>query len=416
MPSNRRIIPLTGSDAFRLLCESLGLILDNEIHTTDDHKRVFYDGTHVAPVWHGEVAGAAEMLALRTSSDRSVFPMDTCLRADTGTVWLCITNRGQTVDDWFNIGAGSDISEVDELDGGDENDIEDILDGGDEDPLDDTTDGNYTDFNPFIAAAPKEGTYIVKTPTPDLPNAIALSELGDSSLLDGLLFVEEDGSVRLAIPGTDYLDPSVADNFITIPLGLPGVPQGSILVYDNAIPGWRAVAASVGTTPLFYNGHVLRRTSAGYGVVWDRQDVFLFSVSPDITTQVTTGETSLYTQDLTGMMLVAGNSVLWEGKIITAANANNKRIKVKYDGTTVYDTTAITLNDKDITLRVRVVLKTGSTTVWVLIEVISNDATLGSLSVNTGVASNGDKILDITAQGGATDDIQLLYRRLTVEA
>lgn len=148
-----RTVPLTGPDIARQAIEAAGLLLDNEIHTTSDNHRVFMEGHHVGPVWHGTVVGEAEMIGLY-SSERSVFPMDECYRSDTKSIWKCIANRGQAATDWYDTQVTGGIITDDILDGGpfDGDFPDDITDGGDfVSELDDEVDGgDFTDEDDFL--------------------------------------------------------------------------------------------------------------------------------------------------------------------------------------------------------------------------------------------------------------------------
>jgi hypothetical protein len=75
---------------------------------------------------------------------RGVFPMDECFREDTGTVWKCIGNRGEDLDDWLDMGVGVGIASESIIDGGPfGSSIPDDIDGGAfGDSLTDEIDGN----------------------------------------------------------------------------------------------------------------------------------------------------------------------------------------------------------------------------------------------------------------------------------
>jgi len=137
MPTFPRIIPLSGTDLQRQFIQSHGRLLANELHTTSDQKRVFLEGTIVAPVFHGadlSVGDEATMLALHETSDRSVHPFDMCFRTDigdTGAVFVCISNRGETIDDWLQFPVGGGSSDDGVIDGGDASSaLTDVIDGG----------------------------------------------------------------------------------------------------------------------------------------------------------------------------------------------------------------------------------------------------------------------------------------------
>lgn len=124
-----RVVPLTCEDVYRLACEALDLIKTNELHTTSDHHRIFMDGFHAGPAWHGIVSDAVAMINLRNTSSRSVHPIDFCYRTDTGSTWMCITRRGQEVVDWLEITGGSTGADI--IDGlNAAANLTDIVDGG----------------------------------------------------------------------------------------------------------------------------------------------------------------------------------------------------------------------------------------------------------------------------------------------
>ena len=145
--SKNRVIPLTCEDIYRIACENLGKIIENELHTTSDQHRIFMDGYHAGPVWHGTVTNEEAMLELTLpvedgGSIRGVFPLDWCYNASTGSFWMCITNRGETIEDWREFPAGTASEDiVDGLHALDE--LEVVLDGGNADSeFDDIVDGN----------------------------------------------------------------------------------------------------------------------------------------------------------------------------------------------------------------------------------------------------------------------------------
>ena len=159
-PHDSTTVPLTGTDFLRLL--TTALILPNELHTTKDQRRVFLENVHVAPVWHGTVADESAMIALNVTSERGCFPMDNCYRADTSSVWVCMTNRGAEPADWRNTNAGaaaaaavgakvslaSVFAVADETETAIEFDTEDL-----------DSDGQYTDTAPSRLTARSDGLY-----------------------------------------------------------------------------------------------------------------------------------------------------------------------------------------------------------------------------------------------------------------
>lgn len=107
MPNRKPVIPLTGTDEDRLTLETQAdTIVAGELHTTSDQKRLFLNGTHVAPVYHGAVADTAARIALNASSSRGAFPGDSCRQTDTGVFYFCVLNRGEDNSDWIPVEDG----------------------------------------------------------------------------------------------------------------------------------------------------------------------------------------------------------------------------------------------------------------------------------------------------------------------
>lgn len=100
-----RVTPLSGSDAARLF--TAGLREPDEIHTTRDQKRLFLEDYLIGSIWHGSVADETAMIALNSTAERGCFPMDKCYRTDTSSIWLCMTNRGESAADWRNTNAAA---------------------------------------------------------------------------------------------------------------------------------------------------------------------------------------------------------------------------------------------------------------------------------------------------------------------
>lgn len=98
-------IPIKGTEAGRAATVSIRKV--GEIHTTQPNNRVFLKDVCVSDgKWLGSVPNQAAMLLLNVGP-MFCFPGDFVYREDTLTVWLCITNRGAVLGDWFQFPAGS---------------------------------------------------------------------------------------------------------------------------------------------------------------------------------------------------------------------------------------------------------------------------------------------------------------------
>lgn len=96
-----RITPVTGTEAARQAAATN--ILSNEIHTTTDGKRMFFENEIIAPVFHGSVANEATMLSLATSA-RGTWRADTCIRVDLANrMFMCLNNDGSNASDWIDL-------------------------------------------------------------------------------------------------------------------------------------------------------------------------------------------------------------------------------------------------------------------------------------------------------------------------
>lgn len=119
-------------------------------------------------------------------------------------------------------------------------------------------------------------------------------------------------------------------------------------------------------------------------------------------TPASTTETDLQTYSIpASSMATNGDSVYFEMSFTTAANANTKRLKIKYGATTMYDSTALALNNAVITARGRII-RTGAATQTYYIEVHSSSALLVATSA-TGTAAetlSGAVTLKSTGQNG----------------
>lgn len=107
-----RTVPLTGTDAIRILAAAAGYLLEHELHTTKDQLRVFFSNTIVARVYHGSVADATAMLALNATSSRGCHTGDKVFREDTDSMWECVSERGTLLDHWHDYGRASTSEDI----------------------------------------------------------------------------------------------------------------------------------------------------------------------------------------------------------------------------------------------------------------------------------------------------------------
>lgn len=112
MPSKRPVRPLGGTDDDRILAEEVGGIFPQEVHTTYQ-GRLFYKreadipSLYIAPVYHGEVDSASALITLNEdNADLGVHRADFAYVAETDSLWVCLENRGEQPEEWFNLGAG----------------------------------------------------------------------------------------------------------------------------------------------------------------------------------------------------------------------------------------------------------------------------------------------------------------------
>jgi hypothetical protein len=119
-------------------------------------------------------------------------------------------------------------------------------------------------------------------------------------------------------------------------------------------------------------------------------------------------ETDLHTYTLSASTLSATNDyVEWESGGVFANNANNKQIRAYFNGTLIYDTTALAFQNTSWRLRFRVT-RSGSSGASALAEWISEDAALKSASrwtSVTGITWTGAIIAKTTGTATANGDI-----------
>jgi len=106
---SNRVVPLSGTDASRVavLTAFPDKLQAGEVHSTSDQNRLFLNNKIVASLWLGSASDEAAMLAKNTSFTYGCFPGDFVNRIDTGTVWICVSNRGEDLSDWFEFPRGA---------------------------------------------------------------------------------------------------------------------------------------------------------------------------------------------------------------------------------------------------------------------------------------------------------------------
>lgn len=128
---------------------------------------------------------------------------------------------------------------------------------------------------------------------------------------------------------------------------------------------------------------------------------------------VSTSETSLWAPTVPINTLTADGQrlkfELW-GDII--GSGNNKTIKVKFSGTTIYDSGAFAAGSNDKFHIVGTITRTGSTSGTCFSECIVITATPTKIATGTNVTvntwANQTPTFDVTGQGGASDEVRLM--------
>jgi hypothetical protein len=113
------------------------------------------------------------------------------------------------------------------------------------------------------------------------------------------------------------------------------------------------------------------------------------------------------------LFLKDGHYLVAEGIFVTAANANNKRLRAYLGSTLLYDSTAIALNNKAIHLRATVI-RTGSAAQVCGVEMKSNDATLSNSFIYTGATVSLLSPVTFKFTGEATADNDIVQKSMTV--
>ena len=214
-----------------------------------------------------------------------------------------------------------------------------------------------------------------------LPRVIGVNS--DPSPLDGQVF---------KIESTDSTYPTLAAP-ITVKIDNGG---GTLAVIDKPLGTLEVEFDTVGTRYAIVSGFGLR----GEQRVINRNTTAVGNVG--------VGEDDLITYSVPGNVLLAdGDSITFEASGTFAANANNKRLKVKFGTDALFDTTSIAINGADWTVHGRII-RTGAATQRAYVTFASDDATLNvsaDASAPTQTLSSANT-LKCTGEATANDDVK----------
>lgn len=111
LDQDRRTLPITGTERQRQIVVDLGLLLANEVHTTEDQKRTWMmgeDGIDVMTGPHiflGGVVSESAMVALTDIHERGCYAGDKVFRLDKRKVFECIHDKGELFEEWATVRA-----------------------------------------------------------------------------------------------------------------------------------------------------------------------------------------------------------------------------------------------------------------------------------------------------------------------
>jgi hypothetical protein len=120
------------------------------------------------------------------------------------------------------------------------------------------------------------------------------------------------------------------------------------------------------------------------------------------------GEDDLHTFTVPGGTLAVGRDAIEaEYSFFLNANANNKRVRVRWDGALLYDSTAQPVNNGALVIRCRITRATTSTTsqrTWTMAN-STGAAYTPAATADTTANINNDLILKVTGEATNNDDI-----------
>ena len=134
-----------------------------------------------------------------------------------------------------------------------------------------------------------------------------------------------------------------------------------------------------------------------------------YATSTTATSNSGSGETNLFSTAIGANTLnTNGDKIRFKGAGTFNTSANNKRLRVKFGGTTIYDSTALAITTANSWIVEGEIIRSSSTAVKVSLNVSSSSALLAATAVYlpiTGLTLSNSNNLDITGQGTASADM-----------
>ena len=132
------------------------------------------------------------------------------------------------------------------------------------------------------------------------------------------------------------------------------------------------------------------------------------TINTSVVGNVGTGEDDLRTYSVPAATLaVNGDHLVWEAAGTFAASANNKRVKVKFGGTTMFDTGVLAITAAGDWYVTGLVIRTGAATQKCVARWSCSDAALPTATDYTtaGETLSGAVTLKLTGEATANNDI-----------
>ncbi len=184
--------------------------------------------------------------------------------------------------------------------------------------------------------------------------------------------------------------------------------EGSATVKGDTYMTWNATSLNT-----FINGtNAIQTTATQTGVIAGSSTSYakvggVIDVNTTQVGNVGAGEDDLITYTIPANVLnTNGDQIRFRMAGTFAANANNKRVRIKYGATTLLDTTALAFNNADWTAHGTIV-RTGATTQKAICEFASGSALLTSSCDYTAPAEtlSGTVVLKATGEATSNNDI-----------